>query len=74
MSEARETREFVPLGELAEKSGVPTRTLRRHLRTLDVAIFENPRDRRARLIRAEDAARLQQPRLVRPAGTQLSVA
>ncbi len=58
--------EFVPLRDFAAESGLPTRTIRRHIRLLGLALFEDPRDRRGRMLRAEDAAQLQTRRLVRP--------
>jgi DNA-binding IclR family transcriptional regulator len=74
MTEASEAQEFVPLAQLAQEAGVPASTLRRHLRTLQVAIFEHPRDRRVRLVRVEDAAALRRPRLIRAGGNQIVAA
>ena len=64
--------EFVPLRTFAASSGLPVRTIRRHIRSLGIALFEDPRDRRGRLLRAEDAAQLQRLRLVRPARPQVA--
>jgi hypothetical protein len=50
--------EFVPLRTLVANSGLLDRTIRRHIRLLGIALYEDPQDRRARMIRAEDAARL----------------
>ena len=74
MSSETKAQEFVPLSELAKQLGVPHSTLRRQLRDLQVALYESPRDRRARLVRAEDAAALQRPRLVRAGGAQVAAA
>jgi hypothetical protein len=71
----RETEtQFVPIAELAEKAAIPVSTLRRQLKDLGVALYESPRDRRVRLVRAEDAEALGKPRLVRAGSAQIAAA
>ncbi len=45
---------FVPLTEAADDLGVSSNTLKRRFRSLDLAIFRDPRDLRRRLIRRTD--------------------
>ena len=45
---------FVPLTEAAGDLGVSPNTLKRRFRSLDLAVFRDPRDLRRRLIRRTD--------------------
>jgi DNA-binding MurR/RpiR family transcriptional regulator len=54
---------FLTMSEVRARLKVSKPTLGRLLRTVGVDVYEDPRDRRIRLLRAEDVARLEQPRL-----------
>jgi excisionase family DNA binding protein len=54
---------YLTVAQLQALLGVSKPTLYRLLHAREVNLYEDPRDRRVRLVRAKDAEELQQPRL-----------
>ena len=59
------TAELVRVEQAAEAASMPTWLLRRRLREAGALVFDDPLDRRRRLVRRADVERLLQPRLLR---------
>jgi hypothetical protein len=57
--------EWMSFDEVAARSGLPRRNLRQRLDDSNVPVFQDARDRRRHLVRADDLARLTQPTVVR---------
>jgi len=58
------TRELIPYPEVLELSGLTRRTLYDRLREAGIPVYQNPRDRRLRLIAAADLPKLTEARPV----------
>jgi len=54
---------FATIAEVQVRLGVSRPTLLRLLKAAQVNVYEDPRDRRIRLLRVEDLAELEKPRL-----------
>jgi excisionase family DNA binding protein len=54
---------YLTVGQVQAQLGVSRPTLLRLLKSVGVNVYEDPRDRRMRLLRAEDVEALRQPRL-----------
>jgi AraC-like DNA-binding protein len=54
---------YLTVAQVQDQLKVSRPTLLRLLKSVGVNIYEDPRDRRVRLVRVEDAERLAQPRL-----------
>ena len=58
---------YKTMAQAAQQIGVSLVTLRKLLQRREVEIFQDPRDARAKLLRAEDIERLAQPMSLGPA-------
>ena len=52
---------YKTMAQVAEQIGVSLVTLRKLVQRSDVEVFQDPRDARAKLLKAEDVERLTQP-------------
>lgn len=67
-----EERKLITIGAARELLGVSKPTMARLLREGRFSIYDNPRDRRSRLLDANEVARGPQPRLLVPPEGQAS--
>lgn len=56
--------QLIPYPEAIERSGLSRRTLYDRLKEAGITVYQNPRDRRLRLIAAADLPKLTKPRPV----------
>jgi hypothetical protein len=56
---------FTTMAQAAERLAVSMVTLRKTIRDEGIEVFEDPKNKRVRLLRVEDVERLEQPRPVR---------
>lgn len=61
-------RELIPMGEAARRLGISRMTMSRLLKQGRFTIYENPLDRREKLVDAAEVTKAVQPRPIRPAG------